>query len=58
LIEMIARDVYFLDECDRRKFKAIHKVKEAIAKGPGVFAAISAAGDISHSPGEKASRWS
>ena len=26
LVEMIARDVYFLDECDRRIFKAIYKV--------------------------------
>jgi hypothetical protein len=28
LIEMIARDVYFLDECDRRIFKAIHKYSQ------------------------------
>src|SRR5215468_10481800 len=26
LIEMIARDVYFLDECDRRIFRAIYKL--------------------------------
>jgi hypothetical protein len=26
LVELIARDVYFLDECDRRIFKAIYKV--------------------------------
>jgi hypothetical protein len=28
LIEMIARDVYFLDECDRRIFKAIYHRKK------------------------------
>ena len=26
LIEMVARDVYFLDECDRRIFRAIYKL--------------------------------
>jgi hypothetical protein len=26
LIEMIARDTYFLDECDRKIFRVIHKV--------------------------------
>jgi hypothetical protein len=29
LIEMIARDVYFLDECDRRIFKAIYKLSSS-----------------------------
>jgi hypothetical protein len=28
LIEMICRDVYFLDECDRRIFRAIYKVSQ------------------------------
>jgi hypothetical protein len=35
LIEMIARDVYFLDECDRRIFRVIHKAsgqEKALAK--------------------------
>ena len=26
LVEIIARDTYFLDECDRRIFRVIHKV--------------------------------
>src|SRR5262245_28843579 len=28
LIEMIARDTYFLDECDRRIFRAIYKLSQ------------------------------
>lgn len=38
LIEMIARDVYFLDECDRRIFAAIYKVhQEANKLGLGKY---------------------
>jgi len=38
LVEMISRDIYYLDECDRRIFKVIYKVnedmKKAGVKGP------------------------
>jgi len=35
LIEMIARDVYFLDESDRRIFKAIYAVNQQVKKMGG-----------------------